>query len=259
MKKTIAIILLSVFCIDMIACDCSIQAFMTNYVNNYNNDDFFFIKGIKMKTEHHGMQIKLIEDIKGNFQENKNILMVWGDSGATCRLDHSAIYNDNDTLYMLLKKTDMAGNFLTPDNEDFEKEEDYMTINCGYSIVKFSNGYITGKITSVANDTSMLLADFPDQSSNLYRSSTKLTNPKFRKGIYLYPNPTVSQLFVELDHNIVLPLRAEIYNIAGRLVLSKDYTESAFTINIYSLNSGMYFIKITDKGRKTLINKFIKL
>jgi hypothetical protein len=48
-----------------------------------------------------------------------------------------------------------------------------------------------------------------------------------------------------------------IYNLNGQLLISKELNDDSAEINISSLTSGMYLIKIkTDSGTKT--KKFIK-
>ncbi|MFV0391151.1 MAG: hypothetical protein ACK5KP_04590, partial [Paludibacteraceae bacterium] len=88
--------------------DCEIITFNSNYSNNYTHTDVFFVKGVKLKTVYHGMQLKVIEDIKQNLQEDK--IMVWCSDGNSFRSENAAWYNNNDTLYLLITKTDLEGN-----------------------------------------------------------------------------------------------------------------------------------------------------
>jgi hypothetical protein len=160
-------------------------------------------------------------------------------------------YSDNDTLLILLQRTDLAGNTLLPDEEDFEEDNDYMVINCNYSIVKYSNGYITGKIFS-HETSSILWEDF------LSQLSTEDINLEFNNITY-YPNPVADKLYIESPPTMILPLCAEIYNNAGQLMMQQNYTVSTFIIDVWFLNPGIYIISIADRHKKKLINKFVKL
>jgi hypothetical protein len=247
--RILLLIFTILLCNITIACDCSdLESFSSNYLNHYNNEDVFFAKGIKLKTENHGMWVRVIEDIKGNISEDT--VMIWGAGGISCRLDRVIDYSDNDTLLVLLQRTDLTENTLKPDREPFENENDYMVINCYYSIVKYSNGYITGKIIS-GETSSILWEDF------LSQLSTEAINPEFNNITY-YPNPVADKLYIESPSTMVLPLYAKIYNNAGQLVMQQNYTLSAFTIDVRFLNSGVYIISITDRYKKKLTNKFIK-
>ncbi|MFV0392351.1 MAG: hypothetical protein ACK5KP_10800, partial [Paludibacteraceae bacterium] len=134
------------------------------YSNNYTHTDVFFVKGVKLKTVYHGMQLKVIEDIKQNIQEDK--IMVWCSDGNSFRSENAAWYNNNDTLYLLITKTDLEGNDPGDSNNipnNLEKSGDYMPVHCAYSILKYSNGFLTGKITSIQQDTTISVLDFFNQ------------------------------------------------------------------------------------------------
>ncbi|OUS01492.1 hypothetical protein A9Q86_06855 [Flavobacteriales bacterium 33_180_T64] len=77
------------------------------------------------------------------------------------------------------------------------------------------------------------------------------------ENIIIYPNPTKTNLnissaaFIKIDN-------ASIYDVRGRLILSKDINSSSNlnTINVNQLNSGIYFIKINVENT-TISKKFI--
>lgn len=63
--------------------------------------------------------------------------------------------------------------------------------------------------------------------------------------IKIYPNPANEVLKIKLLINTI-GYSAEVYDIAGKLVLSKriNIYESLYTINTTSLSSGLYFIRL---------------
>jgi len=69
----------------------------------------------------------------------------------------------------------------------------------------------------------------------------------------IYPNPVIDYINIKSDVNIT---KIEIYNQLGQLVLSKFNTQN---INISTLNSGIYIIKVTTKNGIIKTQKIIKL
>ena len=239
---------------NIMASDCFIDTFNSNYSSNYNSADVFFIKGVKLKTVYHGMQIKIIEDLKQNL--HADTIMVWCSDGNSFRVENSAWYNDADTLYMLITKTDLEGNDqgnLSEIPDDLEKPEDYMPIHCAFSILKYSNGFVTGRITSIQQNTTITLPDFFNQLP------TGFNLPNSERIIKLFPNPVSSELYITINSKVGLPLTTEIYNNNGQLVQSSSNGANEYIVNTCSLCKGTYFIKIIDNSNKCLISKFIKL
>jgi hypothetical protein len=70
--------------------------------------------------------------------------------------------------------------------------------------------------------------------------------------IYIYPNPTTSSLTINGITNINT---AEVYNISGKLLLTKQLNTNQ--LDISSLAKGLYLIKLsTEEG--SLVSKFVK-
>ena len=148
--------------ISILAGECPDEvSFMEVFPEIFQRDNVYFIKGIASDFEHcGGRNIKLIEDLKGNFPENVTTFVVWGAydshySNFLNRLDLLIHYDNQDILLMLLTSApdwtvifppDWA-EFLPPDQPIFEKIGDYATISCLYSVIKLSDdGYVTGHI-----------------------------------------------------------------------------------------------------------------
>ncbi|WP_405605427.1 T9SS type A sorting domain-containing protein [Polaribacter sp. Asnod1-A03] len=83
--------------------------------------------------------------------------------------------------------------------------------------------------------------------------SSTLSNDSFLKeNIVIYPNPTTSSIQISLSNSIQLQ-SVEIYNLMGKKLLQSKKE----LINVTTLSSGIYFLKIsTDKG--LLTQKIIK-
>lgn len=246
------------FCVSIytgiMANDCELIPFNSNYSNNYNSQDVFFIKGIKLKTVYHGIKIRILEDLKQNLQ--KDTIMVWCSDGNSFRIANSEWYNDNDTLLMLIIKTDLEGNDpgdLNDIPDDLEKSDDYMPIHCAYSFLNNSNGLVSGKITSVQQDTTMLVSDFVKQFSTVIKS------PNYNSKVKIYPNPANSELHFDISGHFTFPVVAEIYNSSGQLVQVAKSNAAKYIINLCPLTNGLFIVKVKDDNNNWLIDKFIKL
>lgn len=242
-----------IICSSYLASDCFVNSFRSNYLINSGKNDVYFVKGIKLDTLYHGMKLKVLEDFKQNLQ--KDTIMVWCSDGNSFRIGYSNSFNDNDTLFMLITKTDLEANKPGDFNDipdDLEKPEDYMPIHCAISFLRYSNGFVTGYISSISNQTSLLYTDFVNLLSNINQYDINNKN-------LIYPNPAKTELNVILDNDIILPVVLEIYTIDGKFVQYLNVSAYEFSFDIRTLNKGTYMILRKDNCNECLIGKFIKL
>jgi hypothetical protein len=141
--------------------DCMGQPFLVTYAKVKSDRNSYFIKGEVIEVVQHGNRIKIIEDIKKNFEDN-DIITVWG-AGKCERIDPLYDSHVTDTLLLLITKTDLKENFHCPQCEYHEQPNDYMTIGCYYSVLKLSNGTVSGRITDAYEEITMLWADLSEQ------------------------------------------------------------------------------------------------
>jgi hypothetical protein len=135
---------------DFTSCaDCETSTFKQTYLRYFQDDEVFLIKGVALDVAKHGREIKVVEDMKGNFS-GKSSVFVWGaGSTSSCddqgrqdmRIDNITQYHENDTLIMLI-----TNKVLKQFNWDIERPNDYKTLGCCYSILKLSDGYVTGNM-----------------------------------------------------------------------------------------------------------------
>ena len=123
------------------------NSFKGTYLKYFSHDDnVFFIKGVASDVYEYGRNIKVIEDLKGNFVD-KSSIFVWGSGYLSDtsivhvatdppRLDKITEYHDGYTLILFCYKNST------------EKSGDYATLYGQCSVLKFSNGYVIGRITS---------------------------------------------------------------------------------------------------------------
>ena len=72
----------------------------------------------------------------------------------------------------------------------------------------------------------------------------------------MFPNPATNQLQFKFDGYNQQLLSIEIVDICGKIVLSENHHSN--NIQIGQLNSGLYFITISENGKQLAKQKFIK-
>lgn len=72
-------------------------------------------------------------------------------------------------------------------------------------------------------------------------------------GLSIYPNPVVNGILY-IDTNANADKKVVIYNVLGKQVLSTTTSENS--INVGSLNNGIYIVKVTEEG-KTATRKLV--
>ena len=76
--------------------------------------------------------------------------------------------------------------------------------------------------------------------------------------VSVFPNPANNRLYVNLDQNLVNETHYKLYDLQGRLVISKKSATSESNINIENLVEGIYLLSIengTDRTTKKIIIK----
>jgi len=133
---------------------CFPRSFKETYLKHFQNNEIFLIKGEALLVNKHGREIKVIEDLKGNFG-GKSSIFVWGISdivlpgtGSTVstsdgRVDNITQYNNGDTLIIFIKKAHKRFSGI-------ERSGDYATLGeCNPSVIKLSNGYVSGRVNGL--------------------------------------------------------------------------------------------------------------
>ncbi|MDB3865896.1 T9SS type A sorting domain-containing protein [bacterium] len=81
-------------------------------------------------------------------------------------------------------------------------------------------------------------------------SVNEIISPKSQ--LIVYPNPLSNQLIVETSNSETLPFT--IYTLQGKLTLKGLMEQGVNTINITTMNPGIYFLKIKNKTIKIIKN-----
>jgi hypothetical protein len=72
-------------------------------------------------------------------------------------------------------------------------------------------------------------------------------------GIMIYPNPSQGNITIEIQAASLNEL-LRIYNVYGQLIQTSSLNYLKTTIDLTSLNTGVYFVLIKDKSHKIIIH-----
>ncbi|NLA25320.1 MAG: T9SS type A sorting domain-containing protein, partial [Bacteroidales bacterium] len=112
-------------------------------------------------------------------------------------------------------------------------------LNIGDEILSVSFGNYSKKIGITIVDT--------DVSSPEILSNNEIS---------IYPNPASEYLNIEL--NQYLSDEVQIYDISGKLLISKAINSNHTQINIADLEQGMYILNVLKSDRKISSLRFVK-
>jgi len=251
--KFILIILMILAISTNLFADCEGGTFEQNYFKfNLNDSSKIFVKGIKVEDYYHGIKLKILENYSEN--ELKDTIKVWYCNPRMifeCNSwDVQSAHSVNDTLFCLLRKIQFCyGNIIRcdtcpqgVDTIDLEKPGDYEISGCYPSVLKLSQGKVSGCIFDVYRDTSILYSYFED----LFISSSDKTIPDLIiKEVRIFPNPSAGEIKIILPE-VEFINYMEVYNNLGKLLDKKIIRKEIDLIN-YSLTdfeSGSYFIRL---------------
>lgn len=124
--------------------------------------------------------------------------------------------------------------------------------------IKPKSGYEVGDI--IPNSAAIYFDFNPPVITNTF--NTQFVEPlsvnEFNNSNYsVYPNPAKDRVTVSARNNTVLELQIELVDLQGkRIQLQQIINDNTVELNVTSLKSGVYFIKLND-GQKVSINKLI--
>ncbi|MHB0755114.1 family 16 glycosylhydrolase [Polaribacter sp. M15] len=115
-----------------------------------------------------------------------------------------------------------------------------------FLLINFAMGGIAGAVNPSFTESSLVI-DYV----RIYQQSTASTDDIFNDKFTIYPNPSSSIIHIKTDEDID---NIEIYSTIGKRVFTKKMNFEK--IDISSLNSGLYFVKIYN-GKKVATQKII--
>lgn len=102
--------------------------------------------------------------------------------------------------------------------------------------------YVARDIGASANGGSIMEYTYTGPTLSINNDAA---NPRVVKNLVrIYPNPASNILYVESKKEMHKPLRAQFYDVTGRLVLEKTAYQNKFQIDISILHKGIYTFKL---------------
>ena len=77
------------------------------------------------------------------------------------------------------------------------------------------------------------------------------------QNLKVYPNPITNSI-ITVEGDFSGDEHIDIYDALGHLVISENITERSKTINVSSLNSGLFIMKVTQETGRIIIKKLVK-
>lgn len=131
----------------------------------------------------------------------------------------------------------------------------YFPMTDPFGIEKISKGFIiaggiegSGAYLTLIDHEGFLISNTEDRPSQA------------RIQLLLYPNPVLSQLFMELEEGDFQTGVIEIYNISGSLVHRQHVNSFKTIIDVNKLSAGTFILRyISDYDQSTITGKFVKI
>lgn len=144
-----------------------------------------------------------------------------------------------------------------PDGIDpFEVQENDIKLSNFFS----TEGLFSYEITEASSNNPQSLIITASNGDKAIYNRVLLSTKSFTKlSFSIYPNPVAKELFVSFPNSKLKNYSVEVFDLLGRIRLSKMLSNSKKPINIESLAKGLYLLKIKDDFGNTSTKKFIKI
>lgn len=79
--------------------------------------------------------------------------------------------------------------------------------------------------------------------------------------VSIFPNPATENLNITVEENEVCPINPttiEVLNVGGQIVISDVIISAQTSLNVESLNAGVYLVRLRNKEGMQTVEKFIK-
>jgi hypothetical protein len=113
-------------------------------------------------------------------------------------------------------------------------------------------------VDSAANIITSKVAHFSNlvvaENNFVTRNSGPLTTK-----VLMHPNPVRDMLNIVIDEALEGEKTISVYNLPGQLQYSTNFSNGILSLDLSTLNPGMYLVKITDSQNRIINSgKFIK-
>jgi hypothetical protein len=251
MKKLLLLLAIVGFSFKGFSCTClperELWGFCQVLDHAKNQPMFCVVQGKILSFYHWGMYVEVLDNIYN--AASKDTVLVWGDCGACCRPGFGFEgFVVGDTLVMALEQTDLCGNFIMPQQPDYENPEDYVLQGCGAYFMRFRNGNVIGSFDqNVTGPDTIAYTQFKTEVLNCIPTTGVAVLPG--KGVAIYPNPTSA--WTHVDAGTVIS-ELKLLNSIGQVVYERSPNRADIDINLTALVPGVYTLVLYHSGRQEL-------
>lgn len=247
MKKPLLIFLLLAFSLLYFpkanACSCfpSGYDFCTSQ-QSWGGD--LMILGKKLSDHQHGMYVEVLEVLAG--QENRDTILVWGDTGWLCRT-YASTFAVGDSFVFAINEVTAPG-FMD------EVPGEYWLNVCGVYWLNYRNGWVTGVVGGVTpTSSSMTLEDFRNLGGSCLLTGRENPLPP-QPTVSVYPIPTSETLNIDWEGKVEEEQSVRVVDAMGKLIWRQDSVQgTSLQIEVGDWAKGLYFVRIGQETHKVWV------
>lgn len=258
-KLNITLLILVLISSKALACSFSPDPFCTT---SFNNEDRNVLKGKIISIDEDGIELQVIEMLRG--VETREIIRIWDGTDFDCNgpwsLAATALGQINDTIIAILplidsleNSWDVMGDYRMPDSYYWETTR--LTIR-NDSI----RGYVTGYIWDFEYYT-IPYSTFINYWNNNMNDCIGFVDTddivEVNSAIW-YTNPVHSNCAIQFAKGNHYEKTFQVYSSAGKKVKTVVSRLDKATIDLSTVASGLYFIKISDEEGRQSVLKVVK-
>ncbi len=157
---------------------------------------------------------------------------------------------------------DRIGSSLTWKFDNIQLPVSVTNSNVGKGYIMFKIKPIAGyAVGDIIPNTASIYFDFnPAIITNTFNTEffATLTTNEFENGDFIfYPNPTSDFVTISLKNNSDSINKITVYDVLGKLIMNVKTTAVSETIDLSSVNSGLYFIEVTTENNLKVVKKLL--
>jgi len=184
------------------------------------------------------------------------------------RLESESIIEDpNLVLIGVLTESGIEEEWQSLDVLDFvQREYDLASVSLSSGEAIIDLGFAIEAEVNIENSDLVVFVQSLEDNQIYNGASLEVTNtiePSSTQNLseidmQIYPNPSHSRLFIELDDKLMGLKQCTIIDMHGQIVKTESFQTLNTSLDLSSLNQGMYFIEITNNKCISRLN-FVKL
>lgn len=247
---------------------------LMNYLNSKNKQSNYLVMGdfnVYTSTEECFQNLINYSNVNFRFYDPINMLGDWNNNYSYADYHTQSTHTSSDGCHATGGMDDRFDFIL--ESAYIKNATDHLQLFSGsYKAIGQDGNHYNGEINSGTNaavpdsiaDALYLMSDHLPVTLSLRVDQTvgitDFSQTEFAQ--LIYANPVEDALYISLNLYRETNLNISIANILGQTLFSADKESSGtlvnYTLPVTDLQSGIYFLKITDQQNRSIIRKFVK-